>query len=56
MYKAAIKGKSKEHEEKVQKELKLSVGSIIKSMFEELYEEESDPKYEVTKNLTDEDI
>lgn len=33
-YKAAIKGKSKANEEKIDKELKLSVGSIIKSMFE----------------------
>lgn len=55
-YKAAIKGKSKEHEEKVDKELKLSIGSIIKSMFEELYEEESASGYKVTKDLSDSEI
>jgi len=32
-YKAAIKGKSKDGDYKVEKELKLSVGSIVKSMF-----------------------
>lgn len=55
-YKAAIKGKSKEQSQKVEKELKLSTGSIIKSMFEELYEEESEPGFKITKDLTDEDI
>lgn len=55
-YKAAIKGKSKDHEEKVDKELKLSVGSIIKSMFEELYEDESAKDFKITQDLSDEDI
>lgn len=38
-YKAEIKGKSKELSLKVNEDLKLSTGSIVKSMFEELYEE-----------------
>lgn len=55
-YKAAIKGKSKGNEERIEKELKLSVGSIIKSMFEELYEEESNYNFKISHDLSDADI
>ncbi len=34
----------------------MSTGSIVKSMFEELYEEESAANYEVTKDMKDEEI
>ena len=55
-YKAEIKGKSKELSHKVNEDLKLSTGSIVKSMFEELYEEESEKNYMISADIRNEEI
>lgn len=52
-YKAEIKGKSKEISSVVNEELKLSTGSIIKSMFEELYEDYADKNFKISADLRD---
>lgn len=55
-YKAEIKGKSKELSTTVNEELKLSTGSIIKSMFEELYEDYADKDFKISADIRDEEI
>ena len=52
-YKAEIKGKSKELSTTVNEELKLSTGSIVKSMFEELYEEYSEKDFKISADIRD---
>lgn len=42
--------------QKVEKEVRLSTGSIIKAMFEDLYSEQAAKDYRVTADLRDEDI
>jgi hypothetical protein len=56
-YIGEIKGKSgHEVSQKVEKEVRLSTGSIIKAMFEDLYGEQAAKDYRVTSDLRDEDI
>jgi vacuolar protein sorting-associated protein 1 len=42
--------------QKVEKEVRLSTGSIIKAMFEDLYDEEAKRDYKVSMDLRDDDI
>lgn len=42
--------------QKISKEVKLSTGSIIKAMFEDLYDEESKKDFKITIDLRDDDI
>jgi hypothetical protein len=55
-YKAEVKGKSKELSLEVNNDLKLSTGSIIKSMFEELYEDYSYKNFKISDDIRDEEI
>lgn len=56
-YIGEIKGKSgQDVSQKLQKEVKLSTGSIVKAMFEDLYDEESKKDFRVTADLRDQDI
>lgn len=55
-YKAEIKGKSKEISNVVNEELKLSTGSIVKSMFEELYEDYADKNFRISADIRDDEI
>lgn len=56
-YIGEIKGKSGyDIKQKVEKEVTLSTGSIIKAMFEDLYEEESKKDFRITVDLRDDDI
>ena len=52
-YKAEIKGKSKEISSQVNEELKLSTGSIVKSMFEELYEDYAQKDFKISADMRD---
>lgn len=55
-FKAEIKGKGSTDIETKIAELRLSTGSIIKSMNEELYSEEIKKDFKVTADLNEEDI
>lgn len=56
-YIGEIKGKSGyDIKQKVEKEVTLSTGSIIKAMFEDLYQEESKKDFKITVDLRDDDI
>ena len=56
-YIGEIKGKSGiDLSQKIEKEVRLSTGSIIKAMFEDLYEEESKKDFKVCLGLRDDDI
>lgn len=56
-YIGEIKGKSGyDIKQKVEKDVTLSTGSIIKAMFEDLYEEESKKDFKITVDLRDDDI
>ena len=56
-YIGEIKGKSgTDVKQKIEKEVRLSTGSIIKAMFEDLYDEESKKDYRVSVGLRDDDI
>ena len=56
-YIGEIKGKGGyEVSQKVEKEVRLSTGSIIKAMFEDLYDEESKKDFKVSADLRDDDI
>lgn len=56
-YIGEIKGKSgQDVSQKLEKEVRLSTGSIIKAMFEDLYDEQAKKDFRVTADLRDEDI
>jgi hypothetical protein len=56
-YIGEIKGKgASDINQKLDKEVKLSTGSIIKSMFEDLYSEEAKRDFKITSDLSDDDI
>lgn len=56
-YIGEIKGKSgQDVSQKLEKEVRLSTGSIVKAMFEDLYDEQARKDYRITADLRDEDI
>lgn len=56
-YIGEIKGKSGQNvSQTIEKEVRLSTGSMIKAMFEDLYDEQSKKDYRVTSDLREEDI
>lgn len=56
-YIGEIKGKSGyDVNQKIEKEVRLSTGSIIKAMFEDLYDEESQKDFKVSSDLRNDDI